>query len=99
MAPLDPTLLSSNIALFMDISHRVIILHIGSESGFLEGGDLVYTKEGKNSDYHDDMNHTIYIEWLHKILPKLNPNSILCIDNARKVQFTSLKNSLQLNIT
>ena len=83
--PPVPTLLCSKIALFMDVFHRVIILHIGSESGFLEGGELVYSKEGKNSDYHDDMNHTIYLEWLHRVLPKLNPNSILCIDNARKV--------------
>jgi predicted O-methyltransferase YrrM len=33
--------------------------------------------------YHDDINHTNYTKWLQeKLIPNLEPNSVVVIDNA-----------------
>ena len=35
---------------------RLIIRHVGSERGFLEGADMVFRTSGDRADYHGDMN-------------------------------------------
>lgn len=60
---------------------RLIILHIGSEDGFVEGCDLVFESK-KNGDYHEEMNGEVFRSWFEKTIPKLAPNSVIVMDNA-----------------
>ncbi|XP_015929512.3 uncharacterized protein [Parasteatoda tepidariorum] len=60
---------------------RLIITHIGSDAGFLKEGLLLF-KSNKNKDYHKDMNAACFEEWFEKILPFLEPNSVVVMDNA-----------------
>ncbi|XP_025203827.1 uncharacterized protein LOC112600737 [Melanaphis sacchari] len=61
---------------------RLIILHIGSENGFLPGGLLCFISKKNTGDYHDEMNGDNFKEWFENILPVLDPNSIIVMDNA-----------------
>ncbi|XP_074648979.1 uncharacterized protein LOC141904300 [Tubulanus polymorphus] len=62
---------------------RLIILHVGSEDSFLEGGELVFKSRRKNADYYDDMNGEDFEKWFKEtLLPKLPPNSVIVMDNA-----------------
>lgn len=61
---------------------RLIVLHIGSHRGFLEGGLLCLLSKKNSSDYHDEMNgHNVH-EWFESIIPRLEPNSVIVMDNA-----------------
>ncbi|XP_025191797.1 uncharacterized protein LOC112592046 [Melanaphis sacchari] len=60
---------------------RLIVLHIGSEDGFVSGG-LLYFESKKNSyDYHDEMNGKTFYEWMENILPRLRDNCVIVMDN------------------
>jgi hypothetical protein len=64
---------------------RIIMIHIGSDEGFVEDAELVWIggKNGKKSeDYHDDMDSTKFEAWLQRVLPKLPPGSVVIMDNA-----------------
>ena len=60
---------------------RVIIIHIGSDDGFVDRG-LYTLHSSRGADYHDDMNHTFFEEWLLSILPELEHDSVIVLDNA-----------------
>lgn len=60
---------------------RLILLHIGSCDGFVKDGLLLF--EGKKTtDYHDEMNATVFEEWFSRILNYLPDNAVIVIDNA-----------------
>ncbi|XP_072380521.1 uncharacterized protein [Diabrotica undecimpunctata] len=60
---------------------RVILTHIGSETGFVEGG--LWTFESKKSgDYHEEMNSDGFEKWFANILPLLEDNCVIVLDNA-----------------
>ncbi|CAI6376480.1 unnamed protein product [Macrosiphum euphorbiae] len=61
---------------------RLIVLHIGSDKGFLEGGLLCFESKKNSTDYHDEMNGDNFKEWFQSILPRLDPRSIIVMDNA-----------------
>lgn len=61
---------------------RLVIVHIGSEDGFVEGGELVFEAKKGDGDYHDEMDGARFEAWFTQILPKLEPNSAIVIDNA-----------------
>jgi len=61
---------------------RFIVLHIGSNKGFLPGGLLCFESKTNSSDYQDEMNGNNFTEWFESILPYLEPNSIIVMDNA-----------------
>ena len=62
---------------------HLIILHAGGEKGWINGVELVFTSKKSTSDYHDEMNSENFEEWFHDtLLPKLEPNSIIVMDNA-----------------
>ncbi|KAJ8915262.1 hypothetical protein NQ315_014769 [Exocentrus adspersus] len=68
---------------------RLIILHAGSEEGFVEDSLLVF--EGKKSgDYHEEMNANVFEKWFVEFLRKLPDNAVIVMDNAsyhsRKVE-------------
>jgi len=54
----------------------MIVAHIGSIEGFVEGGLLCF--ESKN----DEMNDDTFYEWFCGVLPRLNDNCIIVMDNA-----------------
>lgn len=60
---------------------RLIITHIGSDSGFLENGLLLFESK-KTSDYHEEMDAQKFESWFSNILPNLEPNSVVVMDNA-----------------
>ncbi|XP_063911961.1 uncharacterized protein LOC135128812 [Zophobas morio] len=60
---------------------KFIILHIGSEDGFVEGGLLMFESK-KQGDYHEEMNSEVFENWFAEILPKLDKEAVIIIDNA-----------------
>jgi len=61
---------------------RLIVLHIGSEDGFVPGGLLCFESKKNSRDYHDEMNGQTFREWMENILPRLRDNSVIVMDNA-----------------
>lgn len=60
---------------------RLIILHVGSELGFVDGGLLLFESK-KTADYHEEMNATVFEEWFIALLNKLPDNAVIVMDNA-----------------
>ena len=61
---------------------RVIINHIGSESGFLDGGDDIFISKKDTKDYHGNMNHERCLEWFQKVINLVPNKSVLVLDQA-----------------
>ncbi|XP_037875263.1 uncharacterized protein LOC119630329 [Bombyx mori] len=62
---------------------RVVIVHAGSEDGFVPNALLLFKAGAKSGDYHDNMNYLNYEKWLRcQLLPNLPPNSVVVVDNA-----------------
>ncbi|XP_008184551.1 uncharacterized protein LOC103309835 [Acyrthosiphon pisum] len=61
---------------------RLIVLHIGSHKGFLEGRLLCFLSKKNSGDYHDEMNGDHFHEWFQSIIPRLEQNSVIVMDNA-----------------
>ena len=49
---------------------RLIVTHIGSETGFVDGGLLIFESK-KTGEYHEDMNGEVFRNWFANVLPKL----------------------------
>ncbi|XP_022160668.1 uncharacterized protein LOC111026831 [Myzus persicae] len=61
---------------------RLIIVHIGSEEGFVNGGLLVFESKKGSADYHDEMNGDSFFDWIKGVIPLLKDNSVIVMDNA-----------------
>ena len=63
---------------------RLIILHAGcSETGFIEGCELVFIGKDVDGDYHREMNSTVFIDWFRNtLIPALGESSLIVLDNA-----------------
>ena len=64
---------------------RIIILHAGSENGFVSDCLLLSAKSLKQScaDYHEDMTAELFEKWIEQqLLPNIPPNSVIIMDNA-----------------
>ena len=62
---------------------RVVIVHAGSEAGFIPNALLTFKAGTKTGDYHDNMNYENYEKWLRtQLIPNLPPNSVVVVDNA-----------------
>lgn len=61
---------------------RLIVVHIGSSDGFVPGGLFCFESKKNTQDYHDEMNGDNFYEWFNKILPLLNENAVIVMDNA-----------------
>ncbi|CAK9802850.1 hypothetical protein ANTQUA_LOCUS10453 [Anthophora quadrimaculata] len=60
---------------------RLIITHIGSVNGFVDGA--LWTFESKKTvNYHEEMNAAKFEDWFSKIIDKLEENSVVVMDNA-----------------
>ena len=77
---------------------RLIILHAGSENGWIDGADLVFQSKKATGDYHDEMNSDNFEEWFHdKLLCNVPCNSLIVMDNAsyhsRRIEKVPTSNS------
>ncbi|KAJ8961522.1 hypothetical protein NQ318_014772 [Aromia moschata] len=64
---------------------QIIILHAGSENGFVPNSLLLSAKNISQSsaDYHEDMTANLFEEWFsEQLLPKIPPKSVIVMDNA-----------------
>lgn len=61
--------------------NRLIILHIGGEKGFVPESELVFECKG-TGDYHESMNAVKFEDWFQAMLPRLEPNAVVVMDNA-----------------
>jgi hypothetical protein len=62
---------------------RLIVVHAGDSKGFVKNGLLIFKSGLKSGDCQDDMNDKNYTKWLQeKLIPNLEPNSVVVIDNA-----------------
>lgn len=62
---------------------RLIMLHAGGEMGFIKDCLTMWQANHKTGDYHDNMNHNMYVKWLiEKLIPNLPEKSVVVIDNA-----------------
>lgn len=81
---------------------RIILVHAGTENGFIPGAQLVYHGK-KDGDYHDEMDGPMYEKYFkEKLLPNIPPNSVIVLDNAtihsRKTERLPTKNNTKLAI-
>lgn len=60
---------------------RLIVTHIGSEDGFVEGGLLTFQSR-HTGDYHEDMNADVFEEYFEQMLDLIPPGSVIVLDNA-----------------
>ena len=62
---------------------RLIIIHAGSENGFIPNSLTMWRSSVSTGDYHNQMNWENYKKWLEeKLIPNLLSNSVLVMDNA-----------------
>jgi hypothetical protein len=62
---------------------RLIVVHAGDSKGLVKNGLLIFKSGLKSGDCQDDMNDKNYTKWLQeKLIPNLEPNSVVVIDNA-----------------
>lgn len=63
---------------------RLIVLHAGSENGFVDGASLVFrAKKSVTSDYHSEMDGPRFERWFkEQLLPNIEPRSVIVMDNA-----------------
>ena len=61
---------------------RLIIVHAGSDKGFVNDALLSIWTDGKSNDYHDSMNARLFEEWFTKMLKNISSNSVVVMNNA-----------------
>lgn len=83
---------------------RLIIVHCGGQSGFVDGALLIFKSKCKTGDYHDSMNFVNFSKWINeKLMPNIPPNSVIVMDNAayhsvreeKKPTMASTKSAMQ----
>ena len=62
---------------------RLIVLHAGSHTGFVQGAKDVFIAQGAHEDYHKEMNSEHFEHWLEtQLFPNIPEGSIIVMDNA-----------------
>lgn len=62
---------------------RLIILHAGTEDGFVPNGLLCFQSKQGKADYHDEMDGDRFYNWFHdQLLPNIPEKSVILMDNA-----------------
>ncbi|XP_031342522.1 uncharacterized protein LOC116170342 isoform X1 [Photinus pyralis] len=72
--------------------NRLIVLHIGSEDGFVEEGLLCFESK-KTGDYHEEMTSEVFEKWFMEIVTHLDEQSVIIMDNASYHSRKSEKNT------
>ncbi|KAJ8915850.1 hypothetical protein NQ315_004663 [Exocentrus adspersus] len=58
----------------------LIIIHIGSETGFLEQGLLIFESE-QTGNCHEGMNSDVFEDWFRSVLPYTELDAVIVMDN------------------
>lgn len=62
---------------------RMIIVNAGGAKGFVPNALLLYKSSQTTGDYHHEMNRENFEKWITtQVIPNLEPNSVLVVDNA-----------------
>lgn len=71
----------NKINLFLGKGKRLIICHIGSDTGFVP--DALWAFESKKTgDYHEEMDGKSFETWFSQIVQNLEENCVIVLDNA-----------------
>lgn len=62
---------------------RIIMIHVGSEDGFLEGAGRIFIAKKDSADYHNAMNKLHFNEWVKDVLDLMPYHSVLVLDQAK----------------
>lgn len=61
----------------------MIIVNAGGAKGFVPNALLLYKSSQTTGDYHHEMNRENFEKWITtQVIPNLQPNSVLVVDNA-----------------
>lgn len=60
---------------------RSIVVHIGSEDGFVPDGFLLFELKKNTSDYHNEMNGNTLFDWIENVNSLLQENFVIVMDN------------------
>jgi len=60
----------------------LVVVHIGNEDGFVQGGLFCFESKGNTKDYRVEMNGDIILEWLKNVMPYLKDYAVIVMDNA-----------------
>jgi hypothetical protein len=64
-------------------STRYIVLHAGTQNGFVSGASLIFFAGTKSGDNHDSMNGENVEHWMStQLLPNLEEPSVIVMDSA-----------------
>lgn len=74
--------LSTGVGNSTEKGKHLIMLHVASNKGFVEGGLLCLESNTNSIDYLHEMDGATFLEWFQKILPLLDENSIIVLDSA-----------------
>lgn len=61
---------------------RLIVLHVGSDKGFLPGGLMCFDSKTNSLDYLNEITGDDFRKWFKSIIPNLDPCSVIVLDNA-----------------
>ena len=73
--------LSTGLKIPAGKGRRLIITHIGSESGFVNGGLLEFESKS-TKDYHEEMTADVFEEYFEQMIELIPENSVIVLDNA-----------------
>lgn len=59
----------------------VTMVHMCSREGFVNGGLLLLESTANSNDFYKGINTDIFLEWFRGILPLLNDNSVIIMEN------------------
>lgn len=73
----------------------IAALHIGSAAGFVPGGLLYFESKKYIGDQHNKMDGNMFLKWFKNILPSLDDNAVIVMDNAscRSMKLEQLPNA------
>ena len=69
-----------------------IVVHAGTDKGFIEEALLVFKAKDSQGDYHNEMNGKNFMRWLNERLQPNSPqNSVLVVDKEDKCSTTATR--------
>lgn len=66
-----------------DCTKKLIVIHIGSEGGFVRGGRLSFESKTKSLNHFDGISYDVFFDWMKNIIPLLDDNCVIVMDNSR----------------
>lgn len=61
---------------------QLTAIHIGSKRGFVDGGLIFFESKTNDTDCHREINSHTFLEWFQNLLPWLDDQGVIVMDNA-----------------